>query len=145
MKRLLRLLLVTALIPCLVPPATASEDEIRALALQWAEGIGMGDADYMAAFYAEDAILHGTVSPVLRIGHGLIREYFAGIEDNPPEQFFVEPMHIRVFDDVAVNTGNYGVRLAPDAEPIMLRYSFVYRKIAGEWKIIDHHSSTMPE
>lgn len=125
--------------------SAAPEDDVRSTAMLWLNGISKGDADYMVSLYDTDAILHGTVSPVLREGSGLIREYFAAIEDSPPTMFFVEPMHIRVFADTAVNTGNYGVRLTPGADPILMRYSFVYHKRGDEWLIVDHHSSVMPE
>lgn len=122
----------------------ASEDEVRATAQAWVEGIGKGDADYMVSLYDKDAILHGTVSPVLRQGAELIREYFAATVANPPTMAFVEPMHIRVFGDTAVNTGNYVTRFGTN-DPLTLRYSFVYRKVGDKWLIVDHHSSRMPE
>lgn len=118
-------------------------DDIRARAHLWADSFDNGDPDFMVSLYAEDAILHGTGSPVLREGKALIREYFAGAGATPPPMFFLEPMHIRVFGDTAVNTGNYAVRIGTD-EPITMRYSKVYRKIDGQWLIIDHHSSRMP-
>ncbi|MGV3592030.1 MAG: SgcJ/EcaC family oxidoreductase [Gammaproteobacteria bacterium] len=121
----------------------APEDEIRAAGQKWIDGIGMGDPDYMVALYAEDGILHGTGSPVVRVGHALIREYFAGL-NAPVKMDFVEPQHIRVFGDVAVNTGNYETSIDGGA-PIRLRYSFVYHKVGDEWLIVDHHSSRMPE
>lgn len=121
----------------------APEDEIRAAGQKWIDGIGMGDPDYMVALYAEDGILHGTGSPVVRVGHALIREYFAGL-NAPVKMNFVEPQHIRVFGDVAVNTGNYETSIDGGA-PIRLRYSFVYHNVGDEWLIVDHHSSRMPE
>lgn len=121
----------------------APEDEVRAAGQKWVDSIGMGDPDLMVSLYAEDGILHGTGSPVVRVGHALIREYFAGLTARVAMNF-VEPQHIRVFGDVAVNTGNYETKIA-DAEPIRLRYSFVYHKVGDEWLIVDHHSSRMPE
>ncbi|MDC0598854.1 SgcJ/EcaC family oxidoreductase [Gammaproteobacteria bacterium] len=123
----------------------APEDDVKAAAMLWIEGISKGDADYMVSLYDPEGILHGTVSPIVRQGPTLIREYFAATTDNPPTMFFLEPMHIRVFGDTAVNTGNYGVRFGTDAEPIILRYSFVYHKVGNQWLIVDHHSSRMPE
>jgi hypothetical protein len=49
-----------------------------------------------------------------------------------------------VNDAIAINTGNYETKVG-DADPVRLRYSFVYRKIGDEWLIVDHHSSRMPE
>lgn len=134
---------LTLLISC--NSFSASEEDVQATAMLWINGISLGDADYMLSLYAPDAILHGTLSPVLRDNPVLIREYFAGITNNPPNMFFVEPMHIRIFEDTAVNTGNYGVILSEGAEAILMRYSFVYRKVNDEWLIVDHHSSVMPE
>ena len=56
----------------------------------------------------------------------------------------MEPMHIRVFGDTAVNTGNYLTTIGSNT-PITLRYSFVYHKVGDQWLIVDHHSSRMPE
>ena len=122
--------------------ATPLED-VRAAGQLWVEGISKGDPDYMVALYDDNAILHGTVSPVVREGHALIREYFAALT-SPPKMNFVEPQHIRIFGDVAVNTGNYETKIGTNA-PVKLRYSFVYHKVGSKWLIVDHHSSRMPE
>lgn len=121
----------------------APADEVRAAGQAWVTGISKGDPDHMVSLYADDAILHGTVSPVVREGHVLIREYFAALS-SPPTMNFVEPQHIRIYGDVAVNTGNYETRIG-DNPPVKLRYSFVYHKVGDTWLIVDHHSSRMPE
>jgi uncharacterized protein (TIGR02246 family) len=131
-------LLVTA------PLQAAPEDEVRAAGQAWVEGISRGDPDYMVALYDEEAILHGTVSPVVRQGPASIREYFQATVANPPTMAFVEPQYIRVFGDTAINTGNYQTRFGT-SDPITLRYSFVYHKVGDRWLIVDHHSSRLPE
>ncbi|MEY4640100.1 MAG: hypothetical protein RLZZ227_94 [Pseudomonadota bacterium] len=141
--KLVRLCLMFAALFGTLQVTAAPEDEIRAAGQAWVDSIALGDPDRMVALYAEDGILHGTGSPVVRVGHALIREYFAGLTARV-EMNFVEPQHIRVYDDVAVNTGNYETKIG-DAAPIRLRYSFVYHKIGDQWLIVDHHSSRMPE
>jgi uncharacterized protein (TIGR02246 family) len=122
----------------------APEDEVRAAGQKWIDSIGMGDPDLMLTLYADDAVLHGTGSPVVREGHALIREYFAGLTARVVMNF-VEPQHIRLYgDDIAINTGNYETKIG-DAAPIRLRYSFVYHKVGDQWLIVDHHSSRLPE
>ena len=138
------ILLTLALLTLVSTVSAAPEDDIRATSKLWIEGISRGEPDYMVALYADDAILHGTVSPVMRKGHALIKEYFEGTVATPPTMYFIEPQNIRVFGDTAVNTGNYATRFG-DAEPILLRYSFVYHRDGDKWLIVDHHSSRMPE
>jgi len=139
-----RLGLVFALAACSLQAYGDDIDDIRATANFWAENIGEGNADVMVGLYAEDAILPSTSSPVLRKGKTLFREYFAPTRPGVLEMFFLEPMNIRVFGGIAVNTGNYGTRVG-DNEPIPLRYSLIYRKSGDPWLIIDHHSSLMPD
>lgn len=136
--------LLCLLLPTLSVAQTDPAAEVRAAGQRWVDGIGMGDADHMVSLYAADAILHGTVSPDLRQGPALIREYFTATAANPPTMSFVEPQHIRVFGDTAINTGFYQTRFGTN-DPITLRYSFVYRKTGAEWLIVDHHSSRLPE
>lgn len=117
---------------------------IRAAGEAWVEGIGRGDPDYMVSLYAEDAILHGTISPVLRNTPELIREYFQGTAANPPTMAFVEPRSIH-YDggNMAASSGFYTTRFGTN-EPVTLRYTFVYRLIDGRWLIVEHHSSRLP-
>jgi uncharacterized protein (TIGR02246 family) len=133
-----------------VPPATLAGDveDVATVARLWTDTIGRGDPDAMVQLYDEDAVLHGTRSPVIRRGHAAIREYFAEAAKNPGLSMkLVEPMLIRVYGDIAINTGNYSVTLTGNGRPVTipLRYSFVYKKTDGQWKIVDHHSSTVPE
>jgi uncharacterized protein (TIGR02246 family) len=140
--------LLCALLVCALPAAAGDLEDVTAAARQWAETIGRHDPDAMLRLYDEDAVLHGTRSPVIRRGHAAIREYFAQAAQVPGLSMrFQEPMAIRIYGDIAVNTGNYSVTLTENGTPrtIPLRYSFVYRKQGDQWKIVDHHSSAIPE
>ena len=51
-------------------------------------------------------------------------------------------------DDSAVDAGVYTFTLTnPDGSTrkVQARYTFVYEKRDGQWLIINHHSSAMPE
>jgi uncharacterized protein (TIGR02246 family) len=140
MKSMVTLLLLAL---CCTTAFAAPADDVRAAGQQWVTSISKGDPDLMVSLYANDAILHGTTSPVVREGHTLIREYFAGLTTKVSMNF-VEPQHIRIYGDIAINTGNYQTKVG-DAAPVKLRYSFVYRKVGDQWLIVDHHSSRLPE
>ena len=56
--------------------------------------------------------------------------------------------NIRVFGDIAINSGVYKFILTKDGKEsdVMARFTFVYRKgLDGRWLIVEHHSSGMPE
>lgn len=141
--KLLRITLTVLTLFSATQAWAAPEDDVRAAGQKWIESIGKLNPDLMVSLYAEDAILHGTSSPVVREGHALIREYLAGLTTQVVMNF-VEPQHIRVYGDIAINTGNYETKIG-DAAPVKLRYSFVYHKVGDQWLIVDHHSSRLPE
>lgn len=129
--------------------APADDQEgVKAAALLWADTLGKADPDAMVALYDPEAVLLGTTSPTLRQGSAAIREYFAGVPDvDELKMTFEQPMRIRVYGNMAVNTGYYTVSYVEAGEPrtVPLRYSFVYRKSNDTWRIVDHHSSRIPQ
>jgi len=121
-------------------------NEIIELGKNWKKALSSGNVDNIAKLYAGDAILWGTLSPVIRNTPELIREYFlkfATLEDIKVE---FRDREVRRHGDIALNTGYYIFSWKEDGKMITVpgRYSFVY-KFDGEWKIIDHHSSVIPE
>ena len=48
-----------------------------------------------------------------------------------------------VSDDVVLWSGRYTFHLIGGA--VMARYTYLVQKIDGEWKLLHHHSSQMPE
>ena len=58
-----------------------------------------------------------------------------------------EDPYIRVYGDTAVNTGYYTFSYEKDGatQSLPARYSFTLVKRDGDWQIVDHHSSAMPQ
>ena len=117
--------------------STASE-----LLQEWTSAVKSGDPKRVTSLYRDDGILLGTFSNKERVGHELILEYFENLLKSPVEvQIVSENPH--VLESAAVNTGHYN--FVTGGKTINARFSFVYHKSNGEWKITSHHSSVMPE
>ncbi len=58
-----------------------------------------------------------------------------------------EDPYIRIYGDTAVNTDYYTFSYEKDSQVQTLpaRYSFTLVKRDGDWLIVDHHSSAMPQ
>jgi uncharacterized protein (TIGR02246 family) len=126
--------------------ATGAEPEIAAATRAWTDAFASHDADRIAALYAPDAIFWGTNSALIRNTPELVRAYFVNLKNRPTVRIELDEQNVRVYGDVAVNTGRYSVHEVKDGQPTVrpLRFSFVYRKVDGRWLIVDHHSSAMP-
>ena len=143
-------LLVALVMLWMTPTAWAgAKEEVAAAARKWAETIGAADPDAMIKLYAKDAVFWGTSSRTVRQDPEAVREYFVGAAKRIPglKMTFEEPMLIRIYGDIAINTGIYTATFVRGGETRTppLRYSFTYIKRGGEWKIINHHSSRMPK
>ena len=112
----------------------------------WNASLQTGDPDAVTAHYAPDAILLPTVSNQVRHNHAEIRDYFVRFLTYRPVGRIIE-QNIRDFGDLAINSGTYRFELTEGSakREVDARYTFVYRKIADRWSIIEHHSSLMPE
>jgi uncharacterized protein (TIGR02246 family) len=118
-------------------------DKIRSLFDEWNEALKTGDAKKVTNLYDTDAILLPTVSNKVRHNHKEIEDYFIHFLSNNPVGKIVEA-NIRIFDSLAINSGVYTFTFKNETS-VSARFTFVYKRNGENWKIIEHHSSQMPE
>lgn len=113
---------------------------------QWNAALQTRDPDAVVALYAKDAILLPTVSNRVRHDHAEIRDYFVSFLKKRPYGTINEA-NVRELGDVAICSGVYTFALTTDGDTsqVPCRFTFVYRRDGGDWTIIEHHSSMMPE
>jgi len=128
-------------------PVNAQEAEIAALFDKWNATLATGNPAKVASLYASDAVLEPTVSNEVRTTPAAIEDYFVKFLKMKPVGT-INMRQIRMLgNDSALDTGVYTFRVTVDGKPrdVQARYTYVYKKVGGEWKILNHHSSAMPE
>ncbi len=123
-----------------------SRTDIAGLLHIWIETLKTLDPDKVAALYAEDAILLPTLSKEIRQSQSAIRDYFKHFLAMKPRAEVLQQT-IRSYGQAATNSGLYKFFAEIDgAEHIVVaRFTFVYRQDNDGWKIVDHHSSMLPD
>lgn len=124
-----------------------NQKEVMQALEDWIKSVATLDPDTVVKHYSEDGVLWGTVSKIIRPGHDLIKDYFVGFLAKKPVDCLVKEPQIRIYGDIAINSGYYTFIFDQNGEriPADARYSFVYQKQDGKWMILDHHSSYIPE
>lgn len=124
----------------------STKAEIAKQFITWNQALQTGEPDKVVACYAEDAILVPTLSAKVRHNHDEIRNYFEHFLTKNPRGKIVEE-NIRIYDDVAINSGIYTFYLSEDEiqTDTDARFTFVYRKQKDRWMIVEHHSSLLPK
>jgi hypothetical protein len=90
------------------------------------------------SLYADDAVLWGTLSPMVRSDRAALRDYFVtAFRVLPGLKVTFGDQLIRVYGNAAVNTDG-------EVKTLPARYSFTYINNGERWLIVDHHSSAMP-
>lgn len=130
-----------------VAPAATTEKEVAALFDRWNAALATGNPKTVAALYAPNGILQPTVSNHVRTTPEAIVDYFEHFLPLKP-QGVINSREIRLLgSDAALDSGVYTFSLVKEGKPVKVqaRYTYLYQKINGEWKIMNHHSSAMPE
>ena len=127
-----------------------AKQQVAAATRAWIDAMGSHDPERVLALYDPEAVLWGTTSPTIRDNPASRSDYFKFLTNAPPYyKGVLGEQRIRVYGDVAINTGTYtfiGPALDAAGKPISrpARFSFVYRNRDGRWLIVDHHSSAVP-
>ncbi len=145
----LALALLTSLLILGCPSLTAAgpKEDVAAATQAWIAAMTSHDPERVVALYDSEAVLWGTRSPTLRDSPATVREYFNILRTVPPSyKAVLGEQRIRIYGDIALNTGTYTFSETRDDKEITrpARFSFVYRNRGGRWLIVDHHSSAVP-
>ena len=123
------------------------EQEILGLFEKWNEALQTGDPKQVVAMYAKDGegMLLPTASALIRHNHAEIEDYFVHFLAKNPVGTIIES-NIRVYGDIAINSGLYTFTLDGDDGRIEVeaRFTYVYKKEDDDWLILEHHSSILP-
>ena len=140
-------LLLSALTQCTWAEERADEAvsaQVAAATAQWIATFNTRDPVRISALYAPDAILWGTVSRTIRTTPEEILEYFTESSVKRPDlRMFLGEYHVRLYGDIAINSGYYTSRNPVEGQEVVIpmRFTFTYRREADRWMIVNHHSS----
>ena len=120
------------------------EADVLGLFDQWNTALSTLNPDTVTALYADNAVLLPTVSNQVRHNHEEIRDYFVGFLQKSP-QGVVDEFNVNILSDTHVtNSGVYTFTFG-DGSKVSARFSYLYVASNDGWKILQHHSSAMPE
>ncbi|MDO0935111.1 SgcJ/EcaC family oxidoreductase [Streptomyces sp. DG2A-72] len=133
-------------------PAAAgkpSKAQVASLFDTWNAALQTGDPEKVADLYAKDAVLLPTVSNKIRTDRAGIVDYFEHFLANKPVGKKIQTV-VNVLDSNSViDAGAYQFALTDhetgEERVVKARYTYEYEKRDGVWKIVNHHSSAMPE
>lgn len=122
--------------------AGPTEDANAALD-RWSTAYSANDPELIANNYWPDAILLGTVSPVMSEGTEAIIKYFMPSKGSGNKNTIEERRAIKINDDAVVVTGFYTFSRMVEGKPVPgpSRYTMLVTKRGSEWRIAHHHSS----
>ncbi|MBR0697897.1 SgcJ/EcaC family oxidoreductase [Bradyrhizobium lablabi] len=127
-------------------PAVASAgpaEDANAAVDRWSAAYSGNDPDLIARQYWPDAILLGTVSPVISEGTQAIATYFAQVKGTGNKNSIEERRTIPINDRAVVVAGFYTFTRMVEgkATPAPSRFTMLVTRQGDEWRIAHHHSS----
>ncbi len=141
--------LIALLSACATSPGgggAGGNDQVAAATAAWRAAYDSRDPTRITAMYDSDAVLWGTTSKTVAPNPAAIAEYFKDAGKRPNARVTFGETHLRVYGDVAVNTGYYTFSDVRDGKDISVpaRFTMVFRNRDGKWLIVAHHSSRVP-
>ena len=122
-------------------------NEAYAIVQRWAETFNAGEPDAVAALYAPDATIWGTLAQFLTTNPADIRAYFVEAARSGLRVELRPHVLSPISQTCAIVAGHYDFTRTADgkATTFPARYSFVLVKQNGAWMIAHQHSSFLPK
>jgi uncharacterized protein (TIGR02246 family) len=113
----------------------------------WNDALKAKDFEKATALYStSDLSFFPTVSPDFIRDAPSAKRYFQNFVERLPDGEITADNVQCLSEDAYLHTGLYTFMTGPeqDRTPISARFTYMWRKIDGQWKIIHHHSSVVP-
>jgi uncharacterized protein (TIGR02246 family) len=117
--------------------------DANAVVDRWSAAYSSNDPEAVVKIYWPDAILLGTVSPVMSEGTEAIRTYFSPLKGSGNKNVVGDRRTIVLDENAVVVTGFYEFIRMQDGKPVPApsRFTMLIVKRGDEWRIAHHHSS----
>jgi uncharacterized protein (TIGR02246 family) len=138
-----RLLLILVVLTFPVLAAAGPAEDANAAVERWSTAYSLNDPETIANTYTPDAILLGTISPIISEGREAIVKYFTSSKGSGNKNVLGERRTIIASEDAVVVAGFYQFTIMRDGQavPLPARFTMLVTKRDGEWRIAHHHSS----
>jgi uncharacterized protein (TIGR02246 family) len=143
MTRFFQLVFVTLMLMLPVAAIAGPAEDANAAIDRWSAAFNTNDPETIAKNYCSDAILLGTVSPVISEGTQAIIKYFTPTKGSGNKNAIDERRTIIINDSAVVVAGFYTFTRMVEgkAVPGPSRFTMLVNKRGNEWCIAHHHSS----
>jgi uncharacterized protein (TIGR02246 family) len=143
MRNLAQILSVALLVLIPVAAVAGPAEDANAVVDRWSAAYSSNDPEVVVKNYWPDAILLGTVSPVMSEGTEAIRTYFSPLKGSGNKNAIGERRTIVLSDNAVVVAGFYEFTRMQEGKPVPApsRFTMLIVKRGGEWNIAHHHSS----
>jgi uncharacterized protein (TIGR02246 family) len=118
-------------------------EDAGAVVDRWSAAYTSNEPEAVVKNYAPDAILLGTVSPVISEGTEAIRKYFSPLKGSGNKNVIGERRTILISENAVLVTGFYEFTSMVEGKPTVRpsRFTMLVTKRDGQWQISHHHSS----
>ena len=147
MRTLLALLVTVASMVPMAPQVPARPAPFAPLQA-WVDAFNSRDPQRITGQYADDAIFWGTTAKAIATTHEGLWAYFKDAAQRPDTRVTIDSVQLREYGDLVIAGGAYTFAdvkdgVASNVRPA--RFTFVFRREGDRWRIVEHHSSRVPE
>ena len=135
--------LLTLIVLSSAPVIAGPAEDANAAVDRWSAAYTGNDPDTIVRSYWPDAVLLGTVSPIMSEGTEAIRTYFSPLKGSGNKNEITERRTFVLSDSAVVVAGFYLFTRMADGKPVPApsRFTMLLTKRGNEWAIAHHHSS----
>ena len=121
---------------------SSPDDIVFGIMKRWAAAFTRLDAAALASLYSKNAFFFGS-NPTFYRGKDGVKAYFEGLPRwQSPSVEFTEVRTAQAASDLINVAGTATFAFEKDAEPLVVKITWVIVREDGDWRIVSHHVSS---